>query len=258
MQLSEIKDHWEQAGRDFKMDEVSTSTSRDPYLGKLEEDNILSCIPNFVSVLEIGCGDGSHTISYAKKARKLCGIDVSAGLIEIARERMKDMPNVELSVGSALILTKIYRQRFDCIVSQRCLINLPTWEYQKSAILQYYDVLEKDGVFLLTEGFDDGLNVLNMSRRNFGLKEIQTVSYNRNLIRDQFESFVSRYFKIVTVQNYGFYLFLSRLFHPLAVLPDEPKHDSKLNEVAMKLSRDIDGKQFEKYSYNLFYMLRKK
>jgi hypothetical protein len=58
--------------------------------------------------------------------------------------------------------------------------------------------------------------------------------------------------------DYGFYLLLSRVLHPLSVLPESPKHDSRVNEAAMQISRNIEIPAMQKYSYNLFYVLRKK
>ena len=81
----------------------------------------------------------------------------------------------------------------------------------------------------------------------------------QNIFRFQtlFE-FINEYFSVEVVIDYGLYLFLSRVYHPLVVLPDQPKHDSKLNEVAMNLANLYPKTDFDKYSYNLFYVFRKK
>jgi ubiquinone/menaquinone biosynthesis C-methylase UbiE len=260
MNLARIKEHWEEAGRRFPAEGRITPTSRDPYLGQLEEDNILSFLDKGYIVLEMGCGDASHTVKYARKVKRLSGIDIAESLIKIAKMRVAKaaIENVDLMVGSILHLKEVLRGRqFDCITSQRCLINLPQWDYQQVAILQAHSLLREGGVFLMTEGFQGELDNLNIARQRFGLPAI-AVNYNRNLIREDFEEFIRPYFDVIETRHYGAYLFLSRLFHPLAVLPDEPKHDSRLNEIAMEIFRQVPMPDVEKFSYNRFYVLRKK
>ncbi|MCL5774014.1 MAG: class I SAM-dependent methyltransferase [Firmicutes bacterium] len=261
MKLDDIKKHWEEAGRQFSAGKKITPTSRDPYLACLERENILSYLKKHHTVLEIGCGNGSHTVHYAKEVKKISGIDVAESLITLAKERAasESIRNADFTAGSVLNIKDIYLDRkFSCVISQRCLINLPEWLYQQDAISQIHSLLENDGLLLLTEGFQEELDNLNGVRAKFGLAEIKTVDYNRNMLRKDFEPFIKKYFDIVEIRNYGAYLFFSRVYHPLAVLPEEPKHDSRLNESAMEISRKIQMPDLEKYSYNLFYVLRKK
>ncbi len=261
MKLEEIKKHWDHVGSEFNEGAKVTPTSRDPYLAVLERENILDYLRNTRIALEMGCGDASHSIYYAKRLRHLFGIDIAASLIGIARARSfsESLQNVDFIIGSVLNMeAMLHSQKFDCIISQRCIINLPNWDHQKDVILQSYNLLRSNGLLLVTEGFQDELSNLNGIRKTLGLSEIKAVSYNRNLIRKEFEFFVDQYFDIVETRHYGVYLFLSRIFHPLAVFPENPKHDSKLNEAAMKMSRCVQIPNLEKYSYNLFYVLKKK
>ncbi|MCX6166223.1 MAG: hypothetical protein NTU73_15410, partial [Ignavibacteriae bacterium] len=102
------------------------------------------------------------------------------------------------------------------------------------------------------------LDNLNLARKNFSLQEIKVVDYNRNFTLKEFNIFINEYFEIVDKHYYGSYLFFSRVYHPLAVLPEEPRHDSKLNEVAMMIQKNITMPDLDKYSYNIAYVLRKK
>jgi len=261
MELIDIKKYWEGVGQQFSIEGGKSPTSRDSYLGILEMDNILNYLEMHHVALEICCGDGSHTVQYAKRVKRLLGIDIAESLISIAKMRAitESIQNVDFVVGSVLDIKKIYHaQQFNCIISQRCLINLSKWQHQQDVILQVYGLLQKGGLFLLTEGFQEELDNLNTIRQKFGLSEIKVVNYNRNLIRKDFEAFINQYFDIVEICYYGTYLFLSRVFYPFAVLPNEPKHDSKLNKIAMKISQTIPMSSLEKYSYNLFYVLKKK
>ncbi len=261
MKLEEIKQYWQKSGESFPFDSRVTPTSRDPFLGELERKNILSYLDKGYTCLEIGCGDAFHSIHYAKKIKKILGVDVADSLINIAKKRAQQeaLDNIDFLASSVLdIAASLEGKQFDCAISQRCLINLPTWDEQKNAIIQVHQLLTDQGIFLLTEGFQDNLANLNSVRKMFSLPEIKVVDYNRNFILHDFEQFVRQYFEIIAKHYYGTYLFFSRIYHPLVVLPDTPKHDARMNEVAMKLQHALPIPDFEKYSYNIFYVLRKR
>jgi ubiquinone/menaquinone biosynthesis C-methylase UbiE len=261
MNLEDIRRHWERAGEQLLLQETVTSTSRDPFLGQLEEDYILRYLHPNQNVLEVGCGDASHTIKYAQRVKYIWALDVAGSLIERAKQRVEvsDIANIEFTVGSILEAGVIFCNKpIDCVISQRCLINLPTWHYQQDAIVQIHQLLKTGGLFLMTEGFQDELDNLNQLRERVGLSRIDVVGYNRNLIHDEFDAFIGNYFEIDAMLNYGLYLLLSRVYHPLVMVPEQPKHDSRFNEVAGLLSREVPTSEFRQYSYNLLYVLRKR
>ena len=260
MDLNEIREHWEQSGRTFSMDENVTPTTRDPYLGQLERDNFLLFLDENHSCLEIGCGDASHSMHYARRTKSLFGVDVASSLVELAAQRAQDesVTNAEFAVGSVLDIETIAAGRnFDCVISQRCFINLPSWEHQRDAIQHVYNVLPKGGMLLLTEGFQENLEALNLARGEMGLPSIRVVDYNRNFLLEEFEPFIKERFEVVDVRYYGAYIFFSRVYHPLVVAPESPRHDDKMNEVAMELQKKMSVSEMDRYSYGIFYALRK-
>ena len=259
--LDAIQRHWEEAGKKFPHGESVSPTSRDPFLGQLEEAHILRFLAGRERILEIGCGDGLHTALYAQHVGQVEALDIADSLIVLARKRMieNSISNVEFKVGSVLSLVNLYeRDNFDCVVSQRCLINLPDWKYQQIALEQACKVLKPGGILLISEGFQEELDELNVARKKFNLAEIKVVSYNRNLRHKEFDDYVRTLFEVVEIGDYGAYLFLSRVLHPLSIFPDDPKHDSPLNEAAMRISSLLPKTDLKKYSYNLCYVLRKK
>lgn len=261
MDIERIKEYWERAGQRVASSGCVTPTSRDPYLARLEKDNIISCLDKRFIACEIGCGDASHTVEYAKYVNRLTGIDVAESLVNCAHKKTSSVPvsNLDFVNSSVLDIEKVFGTgTLDCVISQRCLISLPTWNYQMEALTGIHSVLRKGGLLLLSEGFQERLDNLNVVRQKVGLNEIKVVSYNRNFVEKDFQAFISRYFHVVGIRDYGMYLFLSRVFHPLAVLPSEPKHNSKLNSAALDISRVAQDAALSQYSYNLFYVLKKK
>ncbi|MEW5758339.1 MAG: class I SAM-dependent methyltransferase [Candidatus Omnitrophota bacterium] len=261
MKLIDIKRFWENKGEKFSFLKSTTPTSRDPFLAKLEMDNIMKYLKKNFNVLELGCGDAAHTINYAKKVKHIFGLDYSYNLIKIARRRAQsnNIKNISFIVSSVTNLNNIFKDslKFDCVISQRCLINLPSWEMQCKALRQIHSILKKGGLLLLSEGFQDELNRLNRLRVTLGLSQIKVVNYNRNFYQEKMKSFIEKYFRIIEIKNYGFYLLLSRLVYPLTIFPKSPKHDSRFNSFAMNVSRLLNDNSFDQYSYNLFYALKK-
>ena len=140
MELDDIRKHWEQAGERLSMTDVVTPTSRDPHLGRLEQSNILNLLKGDQDVLEIGCGDAQHTVRYARQVKSILGLDVAASLIRLAERRAatEGLKNVHFNCRSVLHMTPLGEETFDCVISQRCLINLPTWQHQREALEQIF------------------------------------------------------------------------------------------------------------------------
>lgn len=260
MQLNAIKEHWEQSGRQFPGSGHVTPTSRDPYLGELERAFIASHLKKSQSVLEIGCGDASHTVHYAHRVKHLTGVDIAESLLERARQRIAptNIRNVTWVAGSILDLDRLFpREQFDCIITQRCLINLPQWKHQQQALQKIHQRLKKGGLFLMSEGFQNPLDELNKVRKQFNLPIIKTVAYNKNIDLKKFTPWIKKYFRTLATSHYGEYLFFSRVYHPLMVAPEAPRHDARYNQVARDLAGKLQLPGFEKYSYNRFYAFRK-
>jgi ubiquinone/menaquinone biosynthesis C-methylase UbiE len=54
------------------------------------------------SLLDVGCGAGAWTTLFARRCRRVVGIDVSSEMLAAARAQLKDLGNVELIEGDAL------------------------------------------------------------------------------------------------------------------------------------------------------------
>lgn len=98
-------------------------------------------------VLDIGCGNGHHLLALAPEVARGIGIDFSAGMIGLARARLRSLPctaNLTFEVGEAEELTGIADQSVDlaiCIGAFEHMID-------KSAVLaSIYRVLKFGGRF---------------------------------------------------------------------------------------------------------------
>jgi ubiquinone/menaquinone biosynthesis C-methylase UbiE len=259
--IEEVRQHWLRAGASFADQDGVTSTSRDPHLGELERAAVLGHFPRDAEILDLGCGDGSHTVHYARAASRAVGIDYVGALLDIARARAREA-GVEVDFIEASVTDLCDRfgaASFDVVISQRCLINLPSWDLQRSVLSQTFQVLRPGGLLLLTEGFSEPLEELNRLREATGLSPIAVADYNLFLGQRDFEAFAERFGQIEAVEHYGVYLTLSRVLHPLVVAPEPPRHNGRLNQIARQIDEAArGGSDFMRYSYNLLYVVRRR
>jgi 2-polyprenyl-6-hydroxyphenyl methylase/3-demethylubiquinone-9 3-methyltransferase len=81
-----------------------------------------------LDVLDIGCGAGTQCQLWAQEGHRLCGIDVSAPLIEVARRRAAEaaLP-IRFEVGSATALPYADATQDVCLLPA-LLEHVPDWE----------------------------------------------------------------------------------------------------------------------------------
>lgn len=231
-------------------------------LRKLEIEYILRELQDGLTILDIGCGDGFSSIIFATRFKcHFEGIDFSVSMIKKAREMAKGYDlqgTVRFNEGDVLNL-KFSNETFDVVISERCLINIPSWKNQKKAIKEIHRVLKPSGKYLMMESTIQGLNRLNKFRREFGLRPIQSSKgsnwMNLKFDEDKLVPFLNRYFKIRDVKRFGIYYLISRVIHPLLVEPNEPKYEAKINEIAQKIAMKYPN--YEDIGHLVFLILEK-
>ena len=78
---------------------------------------LLSHIPAYCeAALDVGCGTGSFSRLLAERAGRVVALDLSPGMIEVARERSKQYPNIQFEVADAT-RWGLAGEQFDCVVS---------------------------------------------------------------------------------------------------------------------------------------------
>jgi len=101
-------------------------------------------------ILDLGCGFGRHTLELGKRGYRTIGIDRSSELIEIAKENAKKEKvfNVEFYVMEYKDIDKL-DYKFDIVFSLYTSFGLSTYEEDKETLNKVYQVLKKDGKFLV-------------------------------------------------------------------------------------------------------------
>lgn len=259
----DIKSHWNKIAKEdvaYAKDIYPLKycgTYKDYNLQHLEMRTLLSYIEDGSTVVEIGCGKGYNTlfVAWAKKI-SILGIDYSKEMIAEAKRNKTITENklkgtVDFIVGDIMDLE--LKMVFDIAYTERCLINLSTWEDQKAAIQRISQMLSQGGLFLMLEGSKQGLMKLNELRTRKGLHEIQMVWHNLFFDDQELIHFATEFFELVEVNNFcSTYMLISRALYPALIFPEQPKYEARINELALEMPNLGD------FGYEKLYVFRKK
>lgn len=252
-----IKDYWNEQGKKYGADPLATI--KDHQFRLLEMDFIRDLLNQDDVVIDIGCANGYQTFYYAEKVKKIIGIDYAEKLIEAAnkaKEKGQFSKKVDFKVGDVLIKDDSLVNSADIVICERLLINLPTYEDQKTAILNILTYLKPKGKLILSEVTQKGHDKLNELRKQVGLDKIKVHWHNLYIDEDNFIPFLSNYFNIISIERFGMYNFISKVIHPLLIYPEEPKFDAKINEIARLIGSKITN--FRDASHQVTFILEKK
>jgi ubiquinone/menaquinone biosynthesis C-methylase UbiE len=96
--------------------------------------------------LEVGCGTGEFARLLAERCERVVAMDLSPRMIESARARSKDHPNIEYLVADAASW-EFPSERFDCAASIMTLHHLPLG----SMLAKMRDALKPGGTLLMLD-----------------------------------------------------------------------------------------------------------
>ena len=204
--LGKIKNYWE---------DKETISLNDKNLRYLEVETIKKFLKSKDHMLDIGCGNGSETLEFAKKAKHVTGCDNSDYFLKTSRAlaKKKRIKNIEFVKTDIMKHNTFPDKTFDAAASIRVLINLPTWELQKQAILNIKKSLKPRGRYMMLECSNQGISQMNDFRLRCGLPKINSPRWN-NVFFDEPKliQFLSRHFKILKTVNFNLYYFLTRVY----------------------------------------------
>jgi len=100
-----------------------------------------------MSILDIGCGTGSHLELYQRYECNLYGLDLSPSMLDVARERLGD--TAQLDLGDATDMPYEDNQ-FDLVISMLTLHEMPP-DIRSATLKEIKRVLKDDGRILLID-----------------------------------------------------------------------------------------------------------
>jgi SAM-dependent methyltransferase len=122
------------------------------------------------AVLEIGCGVGRLTRSLAVSARSVQALDVSARMIELAREHNPELENVDWIVGDGATLAPIESDSIDACVSHVVFQHIPDPAITLGYIVEIGRVLRPGGWAAFQVSNDPGVHVRRPLRARLKLE----------------------------------------------------------------------------------------
>lgn len=96
--------------------------------------------------LDFGCGVGRLTRPLAERFRECVGLDISEGMVKLARELNADRPNCRFVVNDAPDLAQFESGSFDFVYSSLVLQHMPSEEIVEKYIGEFLRVLRPGGL----------------------------------------------------------------------------------------------------------------
>jgi ubiquinone/menaquinone biosynthesis C-methylase UbiE len=204
---NDIKEYWNK-------DDVESMYDKN--LLNLEIELIKQHIPPDSKVLDAGCGEGEGALEYSEiPGIVIHAADFSETRLRKAEERLKNRLNVVLK---QVDFSKRYSldKDYDCIISQRFLINLMEWSLQKKVLLDLMTALKLGGKLLMLEGSKEGADSLNEFRLAWGLEPLDVKWHNLYFDDHELVKFMqSQGFSLVEEDGLGAYFLLTRGLRPI-------------------------------------------
>jgi ubiquinone/menaquinone biosynthesis C-methylase UbiE len=214
--------------------------SNDFLLKNLEVDLLLKRIPEKSNILDVGCGNGQTLITLVK-AKKCTGvgIDFSPKMVELAKDSAAQ-ENLEgklkFAEGSLEEIPDV--GLFDCIITERSLINLDSEEKQYTAFLGIMSHLKNNGRYYMLESCIDGLERTNELRVSLGLEPMSPPWHNLFFREDAVAKWANKNYVLEELYHFSStYHLLSRVVYAKLATDknEELRYNSDINLISCKL-----------------------
>jgi ubiquinone/menaquinone biosynthesis C-methylase UbiE len=187
-----IHEYWESQAK--KYGGTHCASWGDTRVIELEIQTIGGYIREGYEVLDVGCANGYSTLHHCERnPQRIVGIDYSASMINEAEKNKKKVNphcDVAFMVGDARNIP-LAKESFDIVYTTRTLINLPSWEDQKQAILECIRVCRKGGTIVFSEAFWEPMALLNALRALVLLPSLAEHDCNRFLMKRDVTDFIA-------------------------------------------------------------------
>ncbi len=198
MNLEDIRQHWQNWALSFGKDLRATTKGRTAKMIEIAAigrviDLARASLMRQLRVLEVGCGNGFNCswIAQTYADCQVLGIDYIPEMIEAALARRTedgiDPARLSYQVGNALELGGI-ADRFDVIFTDRCLINLNSWDLQSKAISGMIALMAPGGYLAMIENSAEARAGQDRLRQAVGLSSRPIDKFNTFISDGQIES----------------------------------------------------------------------
>lgn len=96
-------------------------------------------------ILDVGAGTGRFVIPFAKKGYDTYGIDISGNMLQIAKDKAREFPNLHLEEANVKDMS-FPNNYFEFVTAYRVLIHIPDYE---NVIREIYRVLKHGGYAII-------------------------------------------------------------------------------------------------------------
>jgi ubiquinone/menaquinone biosynthesis C-methylase UbiE len=114
--------------------------------------------PMQAHILDAGCGTGNYMLKLAPNVRKVTGIDLNDGMLEVAKNKLQAFPNVDFKQGSLNDPLPFESGTFDLVTCNQVIHHLwkdgdfSLWPRLAS---EFHRVLKPGGKVVLNISFLD-------------------------------------------------------------------------------------------------------
>lgn len=208
---------------------------------QLEIETIASYVRDGLRILDFGCGNGIMAMELARRYDvHVFGFDYAEEMINAANDlasNQKFRGSVQFQVGDVRSLAEL-SEEFDLVYTERTLINLPDWPTQRDAIITLGSLLTNEGIYVMCENSQDGLDQINALRECIGCTKIIPPWHNRYLKDSDIQQSSFPGLKLLGINYYSStYYFLSRVVNAYLAQHEgkEPEYDAPVNQLALQL-----------------------
>jgi SAM-dependent methyltransferase len=96
--------------------------------------------------LDFGCGVGRLSRPLAERFRECVALDISEGMLKLARELNEDRPNCRFLVNAAPDLGQLETESFDLVYSSLVLQHMPSVEVVEAYVSEFLRILRPGGL----------------------------------------------------------------------------------------------------------------
>ena len=99
----------------------------------------------FSHVLDFGCGVGRLTFAWAKRANRVTGVDISSGMLGVAKSNLAGRQHVNFVLNQSDDLRSFKEAEFDLVFSFVCLQHMP-WPIAAGYIAEFSRICAPGGI----------------------------------------------------------------------------------------------------------------